>query len=282
MAAASQPAPRSVGCPQIQDLARELDIPIVTVEYRLAPETIWSGSLDDNYTALLWTVAHASDIGIDPTQIALMGESAGGGHAALLALAARDRGEVTPAFQCLIYPMIDDRSGTTRQVPGTSAGSAGTLLRTCSVGRASSAARPAGPRYRPPGCLRVATDLAGLPPTFIACGALDLFVRGGHRFRQSSDLRRRADRAADRARRLSRLRQLRPGAAISRRFRAAKLEALRRGLGLKLKGENNGRHTHRRAPDLRPRRAQSWPKSPTKCCSAMSGAAPAFPHETAA
>ena len=69
--------------PHVQTLALELGCPIVSVDYRLAPETTWSGSLDDNYTALRWLHTNAADIGIDPSRIGIVGESAGGGHAAL-------------------------------------------------------------------------------------------------------------------------------------------------------------------------------------------------------
>jgi acetyl esterase/lipase len=220
------------GLPAVQELAGDLDIPIVTVEYRLAPETIWSGSLDDNYTALLWTVAHADEFGIDPARIALMGESAGGGHAALLALAARDRSEVRPAFQCLIYPMIDDRSGTSRKVPEHIGWFGWNPPANLFGWQSFLGCEPGGdgvPREAVPSRCE---DLAGLPPTFIACGALDLFID------EDIDFARRLICAGVPTELL-----VVPGAfhgfdsfardaAVSRRFRAAKVEALRRGLGL--------------------------------------------------
>ncbi|WP_426052049.1 alpha/beta hydrolase [Brevundimonas sp. SL161] len=85
---------------------------IVTVEYRLAPETIFPGALDDAYAALGWVLAHADELGVDPTRVGVAGESAGGGLAAALALLARDRGEHAVAFQHLTYPMLDDRTCT--------------------------------------------------------------------------------------------------------------------------------------------------------------------------
>jgi acetyl esterase/lipase len=102
--------------PDLQETASALDCVIVTVDYRLAPETRWRGSLDDNYAALKWLFANAAELGADRSRIAVMGGSAGGGHAALLAIAARDRGEVPLAIQVLIYPMLDDRTGSTRKV----------------------------------------------------------------------------------------------------------------------------------------------------------------------
>ena len=107
-------AKESIG--DVQACAAELDCVVVTVEYRLAPETRYSGSIEDNYAALKWLYNSAAELGVDHSRIAVMGESAGGGHAALLALRARDRGEVPVLFQMLVYPMLDDRTGSTRAV----------------------------------------------------------------------------------------------------------------------------------------------------------------------
>ena len=82
---------------------------MVSVDYRLAPGTRFPGSLEDNYAALRWVYENANELGIDRTRIAIGGASAGSGHAAALAISARDRGEVPVLFQLLIYPMIDDR-----------------------------------------------------------------------------------------------------------------------------------------------------------------------------
>jgi acetyl esterase/lipase len=84
----------------------------VSVEYRLAPETVYPGPLDDCYAGLRWTFDHADELGIAPDRIGIAGVSAGGGLAAALALLARDRGEVPVAFQLLECPMIDDRQTT--------------------------------------------------------------------------------------------------------------------------------------------------------------------------
>ncbi|WP_066817894.1 alpha/beta hydrolase [Sphingomonas mali] len=160
----------------VQALAAELDCVVVTVDYRLAPETTFKGSIEDNYAALRWLHSNAQDLGVDPARIAVMGGSAGGGHAALLALTARDRKEVKLAYQALIYPMLDDRTGVTHHP----ASPIGTLVwkeaenrfgwqsflgQGPGTGSVPAQAVPA--RYK---------DLAGLPPTFIGVGSIDLFV----------------------------------------------------------------------------------------------------------
>jgi acetyl esterase/lipase len=160
---------------QLQELCEKLDIVAVSVEYRLAPETTFAGSVEDNYAGLRWLYANAASIGADPTKIAVMGESAGGGHAALLAIAARDRGEVPVCFQCLIYPMLDDRTGTTRKMPDH----VGTIVWTPAQNRfgwESFLGTVPGKAKAPKGAVpaRVA-DLKSLPPAFIGVGTLDLF-----------------------------------------------------------------------------------------------------------
>lgn len=171
--------------PASQKLAEELDCVVVEVDYRLSPETIFPGPLEDCHTALAWLHANAATLGVDPARIAIMGESAGGGLAAMLAIAARDRASVPICYQVLIYPMLDDRTGSTRRVPpfiGTIGwNEAGNVY-----GWSSLLGRPAGSASVPHGAVpaRVA-DLSGLPPTFIGVGAIDLFVEEDIAYAQS-------------------------------------------------------------------------------------------------
>jgi len=149
---------------------------IASVNYRLAPETHSPGQVEDCYAALAWLVREAARLGVDPTSIGVGGESAGGGLAAALALLARDRGEYSLKFQHLIYPMLDDRTC----VDPTPHAYAGEYIWTPDnnvFGWSSILGRPPGnadvPIYAAPAR---AGDLAGLPPTFLAVGALDLFI----------------------------------------------------------------------------------------------------------
>jgi len=160
----------------LQEHAEAIECVIVTVDYRLAPETAFPGALEDNYAALKWLYAHAAELGVDRDRIALMGESAGGGHAAMLAIAARDRGEVPLMFQALTYPMLDDRTGSSRQAPAH----VGQLLWTATNNRFGWSAllgMPAGSPNVPAGSVPARVeDLSGLPPAFIAVGSIDIFV----------------------------------------------------------------------------------------------------------
>ncbi|MBO9519335.1 MAG: alpha/beta hydrolase [Porphyrobacter sp.] len=160
----------------LQETAKTLDCTIASVEYRLAPETHYTGSVEDNYAGLLWLYRNAGQLGVDRDRIALMGESAGGGHAALLAIAARDRGEVPIVLQVLIYPMLDDRTGSSREVPAH-IGAIGWDPPANRYGwRSFLGTEPGSADVPSAGVPARLHDLRGLPPAFVAVGGVDLFV----------------------------------------------------------------------------------------------------------
>jgi acetyl esterase/lipase len=162
--------------PVLQAVAQNCGCVVVSVDYRLAPETHFPGSLEDNYTALRWLYKNSDELGVDRKRIAIGGESAGGGLSAQLAIAARDRREIPILFQLLIYPALDDRTGSTRQVSpyiGQFVWNAGSNR----FAWTSLLGVPAGSPTVPAGAVPARVEnLAGLPPAFIGVGALDLFV----------------------------------------------------------------------------------------------------------
>ncbi len=169
-----------LGAPEMRDagnrqLSHELGCVIVSVDYRLAPETPHPGPVEDCYAALAWLHTEAAGLGVDATRIAVGGESAGGGLAAALALLARDRGGPAIAFQLLIYPMLDDRSATAPGDPFT-----GEFIWTREAnlfGWSALLGRAAGGENEPHHAVPArAASLAGLPPAYLSVGALDLFL----------------------------------------------------------------------------------------------------------
>jgi len=170
-----------LGMPEINDgsnrsIVAELDCILVSVAYRLAPETRFPGALEDCYTALTWLYANAESLGVNRSRIAIGGESAGGGHAAALALLARKRGEVSICLQLLDSPMLDDRTGSASD-PHPYCGEFVWPPASNRFGwRALLGVEPGGPDVPVEAVPARATDLSRLPPTFIVVGALDLFL----------------------------------------------------------------------------------------------------------
>ena len=156
--------------------AAEVGCMVVSVDYRLAPETRAPGAVEDCYSALKWLHENADELGVDHKRIAIGGESAGGGLAAALALFARDQGEFNVCFQVLIYPMLDDRTAAgendnphTGEFLWTNESNAfgwGSLL----------GEEPGGDNVSPYAAAARATDLSNLPPAYISTGSLDLFL----------------------------------------------------------------------------------------------------------
>jgi acetyl esterase/lipase len=144
----------------------------VSVEYRLAPETPYPGPHEDCFRALRWMHDNAAQLGIDPARIGISGISAGGGLAAGVTLRARDEG-VPIAFQLLEAPMIDDRQITvSSQLDKLLVWSRGANTFGWKSYLGSVYGTDDIPVYAAPAR---ATDLAGLPPTFVNVGGADGF-----------------------------------------------------------------------------------------------------------
>ncbi len=157
------------------ELALSTSALILSVDYRLAPETVAPGAVEDCYAALQWLHDSAEQLGIDRARIAVRGESAGGGLAAALALLARDRGGPAIAHQNLIYPMLDDRTCITR-LPEHLGAFVWTPQANSFGWRSLLGQEPGSADISPYAAPARAEDLAGLPPAFICVGALDLFL----------------------------------------------------------------------------------------------------------
>lgn len=149
---------------------------VVSVDYRLAPETIAPGAAEDAHAVLAWLNKEAATLDIDTDRIAVGGDSAGGGLAAATALLARDKGLYKLCFQLLVYPMLDDRTAA----EGAGNPHVGDFIwqhdHNVFAWTAYLGAKPGSAGVSPYAAPARAENLAGLPPTYISVGALDLFL----------------------------------------------------------------------------------------------------------
>lgn len=161
-------APRNI------ELVRATGCAILSVDYRLAPEHPHPAALEDCHAALVWLATQSRELRFAPARIGVIGESAGGGLVAALALLARARQSVSLCCQALVYPMlVPPAQSADRPAPDARTGQ-------FIWNRASNAwcwsVFLAGAPADPSTIAGLAPDLAGLPPVFIAVGDLDLFV----------------------------------------------------------------------------------------------------------
>lgn len=170
-------------------LSTELHCVVMWVNYRLAPETRFSGNIEDCYAALWWLFHNAPGLGVDPHNIGVMGESAGGGLAAALALLARDRGQFKLAFQHLIYPMLDDRTCVSDDPHPFTGEYCWSPQNNHFAWSALLGKSPGADDISPYAAPARAKALENLPPTFICTAALDLFLE------ENIDYARRLTRA---------------------------------------------------------------------------------------
>ncbi|MCW2990350.1 MAG: alpha/beta hydrolase family protein [Solirubrobacterales bacterium] len=103
-----------------RNLANMADAVVLSIDYRLSPETPYPGGLEDCYAATVWAHEHAAELGGDPTRLVVAGDSSGGNFAAVVAMMARDRGGPPISYQYLIYPVTDQdfESGSYRENGG--------------------------------------------------------------------------------------------------------------------------------------------------------------------
>lgn len=164
--------------PLARTLAAVSGATVISVEYRLAPESPPPAQFDDAYAATEWVAAHATELGVDVNRLGVVGDSAGGSLAAAVALAARDRCGPKLSVQVLLYPGLDRDMGA----PSITAMPEAPMLRhddivymldiaDCGVSQRD--------HYRVPA---YAADLSGLPQALVVTGECDPIRDWGERY----------------------------------------------------------------------------------------------------
>lgn len=162
-------------------LCDEAGVIVVSIDYRLAPETKFPGAVDDCVAAWVWVNDYASELGGDRANVALGGDSAGGNLAAVVTLVAREQGLPVPALQLLVYPVTDHEFDSVSMIHNAE----GYFLRTEAMRwffdqYANTPADFADWRMSP---LR-ATDLTGLPAAVVITAEYDPLRDQGEAYAQ--------------------------------------------------------------------------------------------------
>lgn len=157
-------------------LCRHGDLNVLSVDYRLAPENPFPAAVEDAIAALRWARAHVSDLGADPSRVAVGGDSAGGNLAAVVA--QQTRGDGGPDAQLLVYPATD----MVRRYRSQDQFSNGYFLTeadtTWYIDHYAADADRADPRMSP----LLAPDLSGLAPAMVVTAAFDVLRDNGEQY----------------------------------------------------------------------------------------------------
>jgi len=152
---------------------------VIALDYRLAPEHPFPAAVDDCVAAYRWLHAHARDLGIDRSRIALAGDSAGGNLAAVVSQQAALASEPLPACQALIYPGLDFALDT----PSHQELANGHIIpRDRIEWYATQYLPPSVDRRDPRASPLRAADLSGQPPTLVITAGFDPLRDEGHAY----------------------------------------------------------------------------------------------------
>ena len=153
--------------PFCAEMARELDMPVLAVDYRLAPENPWPAGVEDAVAAARWAAESPEALGRDVTGLVLCGDSAGGNFAIIVSLALRDSPARVPVLaQWPIYPAADPGKG----YPSKEDFGEGYMLTRLSMDWFEDCyqADPKDWRYSP-----LVKSQQGMPPTLVVTASLD-------------------------------------------------------------------------------------------------------------
>ena len=149
------------------EIARVLDVPVISVDYRLAPENPWPAAPDDCEAAARWVAGSPAALARTVTSLIVCGDSAGGNLAIVTAMALRDTPAAVPVVaQFAIYPATD----MTKEYPSYSAFAEGFLLTRASMDWFNTSYQAEAEHIR---TSPLVGDLAGMPPAVVMTASLD-------------------------------------------------------------------------------------------------------------
>lgn len=150
---------------------------VVSAHYRQGPEDKFPAAHEDALAAYQWVIANAAKIKGDPSRVAVVGESAGGGLANYVSMATRDRKLPMPLHQVLVYPVADSDTTTPSYMENANAKPLGKAMMKWFFENAASPADATDPRLAP-----MHAALAGLPPTTVITAQIDPLRSEGEAF----------------------------------------------------------------------------------------------------
>ncbi len=163
-------------CTMITGIVR---CPVLSVDYRLAPEHEWPAGLEDCEAAYLWALKHAGEYGAPAGEAAIGGDSMGGNFAAIIAQEARRQGWPMPRMQLLIYPAIDvSQPSTSHETYGETYPLSSDTMAWFMGHYIPDGADPADPRISP----GQEMDLTELPAAIVATAGFDPLVDEGEAY----------------------------------------------------------------------------------------------------
>jgi acetyl esterase len=160
-------------------LARCARGPVISVDYRLAPEHRFPAGLEDVLAAYRWARDHAEQFGAPEGHAAIGGDSMGGGFAAIICQELKRKGEPQPALQLLLYPCVDVACQSASMTTYADAYPLTRPMMDWFVGHYMGPQDdPADPRLSP----LAEQDLAGLAPAVIVTAGFDPLVDQGEAY----------------------------------------------------------------------------------------------------
>ncbi len=153
--------------PYCTELAAKMDLPVIAVDYRLAPEAPFPAATDDCEAAARWLAANGETLGLDITGLVFTGDSAGGNLAIVTTQALMAKPAAVPVIaQAPLYPVVDSA-----QVTGSFTQFAENYLLTADAMAWFGDAYAAVPGDLRNDCIH--GEMAGLPPTLLVTAGLD-------------------------------------------------------------------------------------------------------------